>query len=117
MRGEPVRLTASARASLERPRNLVIMRMLVAVSCLLDGPQPDWELWGHCRDKMIEAMAAPGARCAMTSADDGGEHYRRLALDVAESISEEAENDRIVKWARILREILRSLPECDALAA
>lgn len=108
---------AGGRNTIVPGRASVIVQMLVVVDIVLesDGDAAADGL-DHHRDKLIARMALPGMRCGFMSQDGGLEHYRRLAWDAAELLVEEGDSARLVSWAKILREVLRALPECDALA-
>jgi hypothetical protein len=101
------------REAQQQGRNAVLIGMLVA--CLdadMSGGLPGGKVIARLRDRMDRA---PGGRGAFGGGGDFAP-FRELAWDAALRLLADKNGVHDGRWIKILREILRQLPECDALA-
>ena len=109
-------MTLQHQRAVETHRSAVLVQMLVVVAVEL-REDDDGELRLRSEQKLSQRMLdMPGSRSAF-GGTDVRRNFRLLAWDAAKNLTQTSEGEDAIKLARILREILKEIPECDALAA
>lgn len=102
-----------AAAALPERRNAALIAMLVVcLDASVNGGEPDSIHITRLRERMD--------RLVLRAAFAGGDAFtpfRELAWETAQRLCAPGDGRHDAKWIKILREILRQLPECDALAS
>lgn len=101
----------------ERGRNCVLVDMLLVCALSLETDGGDGEARLRAEAKLTRRMTQmPGGRSAFGGMD-GRREFRKLAWDAATQLVKADHGEDAIRWAKVLRELLGQLPECDALAA
>lgn len=103
---------APASSALTEWRNAALTSMLVVcLDASVNSGEPDIVFIDRLRDRMARLEVR-----AWFSGSDAFTPFRELAWETAARLCAPGDGRHDGKWIRILREILRQLPECDALA-
>lgn len=99
-------------SSLTDRRNAALVAMLVVcLDASINEGVPDSVHITRLRERMDRVKVR-----AAFAGDDAFTAFRELAWETAARLCAPGDGRHDSKWIRILREILRQLPECDALA-